>query len=131
MTINRKPSEIREKELLLALYRIKRGRSRLDENKVTIAAVAREAGVSTALIHNCYPKILEAIREVQGRSDRVQLDAKQLGLRVEQQKNRALRKEIEELRTKVARLASLNEMLMVENKVLKSKNHDPKIVELH
>ena len=49
---NYKPAEDREKDLRLALYRIQKGRTRSGETKVTITAVAREAGVSTALIHN-------------------------------------------------------------------------------
>lgn len=49
-----KPAEDREKDLRLALYRIQKGRTHSGETKITIAAVAREAGVSTALIHNYY-----------------------------------------------------------------------------
>ena len=104
MTISRKPADAREKELQFALLRIERGRAKTGEKKVTIAAVAREAGVSAALIHNHYPNIAEAIREVQGRSSRAQRDEKQQDLRAEREKGRALRLEIEELRAKVASL---------------------------
>ncbi len=79
-TTNYKPAEDREKDLKLALYRIQKGRARSGETKVTIAAVAREAGVSTALIHNHYPRIAEAIREAQGRSSRAMRDVKQQDL---------------------------------------------------
>ena len=130
MTINRKSADAREKELQLALRRIERGRAKTDEKKVSIAAVAREAGVSAALIHNHYPKIAEAIREIQGRSSRAQRDEKHQDLRVEREKSRALRLEIEELRAKVASLASLNEVLINENRVLKSKQNDPRVVSL-
>lgn len=130
MTIRRKPAEAREKELLLALQRIERGRAKTDEKKVTIAAVAREAGVSAALIHNHYPNIAEAIREVQGRSSRAQRDVKHQDLRAEREKGRALRLEIEELRAKVASLASLNEVLINENRILKAKQNDFKVVGL-
>lgn len=109
MTTIRKPSDARERDLQLALARIQRGRAHTGETKVTIAAVAREAGVSTALIHNHYPIIAEAIRDAQGRSSRAQRDVKHQDLRAEREKNRALRKEIEELRAKVARLASIND----------------------
>ena len=60
--ITRKPSDAREKDLQLALSRIQRGRAHTKETKVTIASVAREAGVSTALIHNHYPKLLIKLR---------------------------------------------------------------------
>ncbi|MHC8311246.1 TetR family transcriptional regulator [Pseudomonas sp. GT1P32] len=131
MTITRKSSDIREKELKLALSRLEHGRSKSGEKKVTIAAVAREAGVSAALIHNYYPNLAEAIREIQCRSSRAQRDVKQQHLRTVREKNRALRKEIEELRAKMASLASLNEVLLIENRYLKAKKNDPKVIDLH
>lgn len=114
MTIKRKPSDARERDLQLALARIQRGRAHTGESKITIAAVAREAGVSTALIHNHYPAVAEAIREAQGRSSRAQRDVKHQDLLAAREKNRTLREEIEELRAKVARLASINEVLIAE-----------------
>lgn len=121
----------REKDLRLALYRIQKGRAHTGETKVTISAVAREAEVSTALIHNHYPNIAEDIREAQGRSSRAIRDVKHQALRAEREKNRALRQAVEELHAKVASLASLNEVLMNENRVLKAKQNDPKVVALH
>ncbi|MNR15729.1 hypothetical protein D3C85_1322840 [compost metagenome] len=120
MTNTRKTSEAREKELRLALARIQHGRARSKETKVSIAAVARESGVSRALIHNHYPSIAEAIREAQGHSSRVQRDVKHQELRVERERNRALRLEIEELRAKFSKLASLNETLLADNLTLKA-----------
>jgi len=125
-----KSAEDREKDLKLALYRIQKGRARTGETKVTIAAVAREAGVSTALIHNHYPRIAEAIREAQGRSSRAMRDVKQQDLIAERKKSAAHRQEIEELRAKVAKLASVNEVLLDENRVLKAKISDHKVVDL-
>ncbi|KII31314.1 TetR family transcriptional regulator [Pseudomonas fluorescens] len=127
---NYKSAEDREKDLKLALYRIQKGRTRIGETKVTIAAVAREAGVSTALIHNHYPKIAETIREAQGRSSRAMRDMKQQDLIAERKKSAAHRQEIEELRAKVAKLASVNEVLLNENRVLKAKISDRKVVDL-
>lgn len=127
---NYKPAEDREKDLKLALLRIQKGRARTGESKVTIAAVAREAGVSTALIHNHYPRIAETIREAQGRSSRAMRDVKQQDLIAERKKSAAYRQEIEELRAKVANLASINEVLMDDNRVLKAKMNDPNVVEL-
>jgi AcrR family transcriptional regulator len=130
MTIKRKPSDARERDLKLALARIKRGRAHTGESKVTIAAVAREAGVSAALIHNHYPNVAEAIREVQGRSSRAQRDVKHQDFLAEREKNRMLRQENEELRIKVANLASINEVLMADVRVLKAKQSDLKVVDL-
>ncbi len=125
-----KPAEDRRKDLKLALYRIQKGRAHTGETKVTIAAVAREAKVSTALIHNYYPGIAEAIREAQGRSSRAMRDVKHQDLLAERKKSADYRQEIEELRIKVARLASINEILLNENGVLKAKLKDRKVVDL-
>ncbi|SBW85017.1 hypothetical protein PVE_R2G0992 [Pseudomonas veronii 1YdBTEX2] len=57
-------------------------------------------------------------------------DVKHQDLRAEREKNRALRQEIEELRAKVASLASINEVLIAENRVLKAKQSDSKVVDL-
>ncbi|HBO3296518.1 TetR family transcriptional regulator [Pseudomonas aeruginosa] len=125
-----KPAEDREKDLRLALYRIQKGRAHTGETKVTIAAVAREAGVSTALIHNHYPSIAEAIREAQGRSSRAMRDEKHQDLTAERKKSAAYREEIEYLRAKIANLASINEVLLEENRVLKAKMGNRKVVDL-
>lgn len=129
-THNYKPAEDREKDLKLALLRIQKGRAKTGEIKVTIAAVAREAGVSTALIHNHYPSIAEAIREVQGRSSRAMRDIKQQDLIAERKKSAAYRQEIAELRAKVASLASINEVLLDKNCVLEAKQRDRKVVDV-
>ncbi|WP_313483021.1 MULTISPECIES: hypothetical protein [unclassified Pseudomonas] len=92
--------------------------------------MAREAGVSTALIHNHYPTVAEAIREAQGRSSRAQRDVKHHDFLAEREKNRMLRQENEELREKIANLASINEVLMVETRVLKAKQSGPKVIDL-
>ena len=129
-TANYKPAEDREKDLRLALYRIQKGRAHTGETKVTIAAVAREAGVSTALIHNHYPSIAETIREVQGRSSRAMRDEKQHDLMTEREKSSGYRQEIKELRDMVSKLASINEVLVDDNRALKAKLKDHKVVDL-
>jgi len=66
---DRKTAEVRERELRLALSRIQRGRSRTKAKRLSIAAVACEAGVTAALIHNHYPDVAEAICEARGRGE--------------------------------------------------------------
>ena len=127
---NYKPAVDREKDLKLAIYRIQKGRAHTKETKVTIAAVAREAGVSTALIHNHYPAVAEAIREIQGRSSRAMRDIKHQDLIAERQKSAGYRQENEELRAKLASIASINEVLLEENSALKAKLKDRSVVEL-
>ncbi|MNG36471.1 hypothetical protein D3C84_1235070 [compost metagenome] len=57
-------------------------------------------------------------------------DVKQQDLIVERKKSAAYRQEIDELQIKLASLASINEVLMDENRVLKTKMNDKKVVEL-
>lgn len=113
--------EIRERSLRLSISRIRRGRAHTTQNtKLTISAVAREAGVSPALIHNEHPKIAEVIREAQGRSSRAQRDNKRQELKNEQEKCRLLRAELSNRRDEVAKLASLNEVLVMKNRELEA-----------
>jgi AcrR family transcriptional regulator len=130
MSKERKTSEARDKDLRLAISRIERGRTVNKATKLTIASVAREAGVSTALIHNCHPDIAEIVREAQGRSSRAQRDAKRQELKAERDKARVLRDEIAALRSQVAKLASINEVLLAENRALKVRSNDPTVVDL-
>jgi len=110
------------------MLRIERGRSRTGEAKMSISAVAREAGVTTALIHNHYPAVAEEIRQAQGKDSRAQRDAKHESLKGERQKNRDLRLELEALRSDIARLASINEVLLAENATLNARLASGKVV---
>jgi AcrR family transcriptional regulator len=126
----RKSGEAREKELRLAIHRIQRGRAHTKATKLSIASVAREAGVSPALIHNHYPGIADAVRSAQGRDNRAQRDQKHQELIDERNKLATLRNEIAALRVDVARLCSINEVLMFENAMLEAKLNNPKVIEL-
>jgi AcrR family transcriptional regulator len=125
-----KAANDREKDLNLALSRIQHGRAKTGESKVSIAAVAREAGVSAALIHNHYPEVAEAIRKSQNRSSRAVRDMKHDDLINERKKSVAYRQQIVELREKVARLASINEVLSDENNIHREKLVDRRVVAL-
>ena len=116
----RKRAKDREKELRLAMLRIDRGRAQTKATKISIASVAREAGVSTALIHNHYPNVAEDIRAAVGRSSRDQRDAKQNELNASRDRNRDLRREIERLELLVKNLASETEVLIAEKRELKA-----------
>lgn len=112
------------------MSRIGRGRARTGASRITVTSVAREAGVSAALIHNHYPSIAERIRQEQGHGSRAQRDAKHQELKVERAKARALRREIEPLRTDVRRLSSINEVLLAECASLRWRRGDDKVVPL-
>lgn len=130
MADKRLSKEERAKNLRLGIIRIEKGRSRSNETKVTFASVSRETGVSTALIHNHHPDIAEEIREKQGRSSRAQRDAKHTELVAERDKNRKLRSEIGQLRSQVAKLASINEVLSIELRDLRARSISRHIVDI-
>jgi regulator of replication initiation timing len=82
------------------------------------------------LIHNHYPAIAELIREKNGASSRAQRDAKHQELSAERKKTSALRKELKATVMRVAKLASINETLTVENEALKARLSAKNVVQL-
>ena len=87
--------------------------------KLSIASVARAAGVTPGLIHNTYPAVAERIRNLMGKSVRAQRDSKRQALMSEKEKNRALRAENDQLLEEMARIASVNQRLLFEIAELK------------
>lgn len=89
------------------------------QGKVSISAVAKVAGVTPALIHNTYPDLAEKIRGLVGKATRTQRDAKHDTLVREREINRSLRQELAESRSDLAKLASINQVLLNEVALLK------------
>jgi SMC interacting uncharacterized protein involved in chromosome segregation len=96
-------------DLRLALSRLQKR-----DCKISILAVATEAGVTPALLHNRYPDFAEEIRKLIGKETRSQRDIKHDLLVAERKKNRDLTEEIAHLKKDIAKLASINESLRVE-----------------
>ena len=94
--------------------------------KISVAAVAEEAGVSRALIHKDYPDLMERIRGNANKAIQRQRDEKHDKLKDERAKNRQLREKIVELTEQRNKLASKNATLELENRrlssILESKN---------
>lgn len=130
MTNKRLNSAERERQLKLALNRIKRGRPKNTGVKLTIAGVASEAGVSPALIHNCFPKIAEEIRKLQGRSSRAYGRVKNAQLNSALERARELRQHNAELEAQIAKLASINELLLIECRELRALAKAPNVAHL-
>lgn len=123
----RKTADAREKELRLAIHRIERGRARTDATKLSVLAVANEVGVSGSLIHNHYPAIAELIRTKQGATQGARFEASSTELKVEREKSAQLRTEVKRLQEDIARLATINEMLMLEIENLRTLKADGKV----
>lgn len=105
-----------------AIVRLEQGRPRTvpATRKISVAAVADEAGVSRANINNNYPDLAERIRANRNKASRQQRDKKHDELQKERDKVKALRAERDELRAKVEALASKNAALTDENAELKA-----------
>ena len=92
--------------LLAAIDRVCR-----TDGSVTITAVAREVGVTPALIHNRYPDVDSTIRGLAGRHKRDEMTALKSALEEERKKCGQLRAENGELFAELRTLASVNEGL--------------------
>lgn len=80
----------------------------------SIAAVAREAGVSASLLHNKYPDFAQEVRRLAGKPARRHPGDLLAVLELERGKMKELRIENEGLRQQVRALASVNEALRRE-----------------
>jgi AcrR family transcriptional regulator len=130
MTTARKSADKRLKDLRLAMHRIQRGRAHTGATKVSILAIAKEAGVSDSLIHNHYPKFAEEVEVAKGRSVRKQRDEKHEELKAERVKNKLLRDDLALANARIDKLASINESLSAENNILKARLASPKVLSL-
>nr|WP_315239986.1 TetR family transcriptional regulator [uncultured Albidiferax sp.] len=108
----------REKTLQELRYAVQRVKS--SGQRISISAVAREAGVVPSLIHNTYPDIAEEVRAQVGRTSRQQRDEKAADLAKARELIRELRKLVAEANCDITRLASINETLRDEVARLKA-----------
>ncbi len=99
----------RHAALLAALESLQR-----DQQKISISAVARKAGVTPALIHNTYPEVAAQIRTVSGRDASAVRNQKVEVLQALQVANKRLYLENTQLNADVARMASIVQTLTHE-----------------
>ncbi|GAA0432636.1 hypothetical protein ACFOY5_21010 [Massilia aurea] len=110
-----------EREIKLAITRIRHGKQKriAADRKFSIAAVAAEAGVSNATIHNRYPQLAEHIRKLQKEDIRSEFTARR-------SENDALKRQIKDLRAlplarenEVKKIAIVNLQMAQQVKCLK------------
>lgn len=125
------PESDTHKCIRLAIVRLEKGCPKTVKHgrRISIAAVAEEAGVSRALIHKDYPDLLERIRGNANKAIKSQRDSKHASLLKERDKNRRLREQVAQLRSQRNDLASKNASLELENRrlnaILSSENVKP------
>lgn len=110
----------RREEIRLAILRIEKGRTKIVQKgrKLSIIAVAEEAGISAAAIHNHYPDMADLIRRKLGVDMREQRNSIAKKLKDFRTINKEQRDEIAELKKEIALLASHNATLMLKNSEL-------------
>jgi len=86
-------AEQTRKEIENALVRLKHGRPKVVSKgrKISISALAEEAGVSDSLIHNRHPELAAEVRKLTGKQLKSQRDEKTQKLKAANEKNRELR----------------------------------------
>ncbi|MDF3883056.1 hypothetical protein [Cupriavidus basilensis] len=87
---------------------------------VTVAAVARDVNISPALIHNRYPEIAQEIRNLSGKSEKNKSENQLEQYRQLEVRLAEIKAERDELRRDVAKLASLNLALKLENESVRA-----------
>lgn len=105
-----------------AILRIQKNRPRIvsKSRKISIAAVAEEAEISRASIHNNYPDLADEIRSLANKDVRKQRDVKHSELQKEKDKNRKLREENASFKKDINILVSKNRLLTDELQELRA-----------
>ncbi|MEQ9011306.1 hypothetical protein [Algiphilus sp.] len=118
------------KAIRQAILRIEKGRTKVVKSgrKLSIKAVAEEAGVSRATIHNNHPGLAERIREAGNKVARTQRDEKNTALRELRAKYTALRQEHIHVRELNADMASEMAALVAENERLRAIAESKKVI---
>lgn len=127
-------SDNTRRRLELAILRIQKGRTRVvpQDAQLNVSNVAKEAGVSDALLYkDVYSDILRSVKSIAGKADREARDRTREELTNKRKQLAETRKELQELKQDFARLAECNRVLELENEELRSKGMTGKIVSLH
>lgn len=122
-------SSLTRKAIQQAIIRLKNNRPNIvtQGRKVSIASVSEEAGVSRATIHNNYPELAESIRKISNKLSHAQRNKKQKQLKILENKNKELRSIIQTLNLELAKIASINASLLLENTSLHTKINNKKL----
>lgn len=104
------------------MLRLQNNRPKIVEKDrtISIASLAKEAEVSRATIHNNYPEFAEKIRGLNNKSTRAQYNEQQGEIKILMNKNKKLQSEFQKLNADLAKIASINATLLLENTTLKT-----------
>lgn len=120
------------KELEAAILRIvkKRPKRIAVSRKISIKAVAEEAGVSNATIHNTYPDIAVKIRGLCEKNFRLERDDARRDAKQNREELAALRETIRLLKQDISVLVSKNAVLTLVNSELETVINSDNVVSI-
>ena len=103
-------------KIRMAIVRMEKGKPKVVsvDRKISIMAVAEEAGVSDSLIHKEHPELVRRINKNKDKDYRTARNAKHQALKDEREKNKELRDRVAELESQLSKLASINASLELE-----------------
>jgi hypothetical protein len=118
-------------KIRMAIVRMEKGKPKVvsSDRKISIKAVAEEAGVSDSLIHKDHSDL---VRRIYGNNDkdyRSERDKKHQELKAERVKSKELRGRVAELESQLLKLASINARLELELTTLRSVKNSQNVTE--
>ena len=118
-------------KIRMAIVRMEKGKPKVvsSDRKISIKAVAEEAGVSDSLIHKDHPDLVTRIKNNQDRNYRSDRNEKHQALKAEREKNRELREKVAELESQLSDLGSINASLELELATLRSVKNSQNVTE--
>ena len=118
-------------KIRMAIVRMEKGKPKVvsAERRISVLAVAEEAGVSDSLIHKDHPDLVRRINKNKDKDYRSDRDKKHQALKAEREKNRELRERVAELESQLSDLASINASLELDLAALRSIKNSQNVTE--
>ena len=118
-------------KIRMAIVRMEKGKPKVvsSDRKISIKAVAEEAGVSDSLIHKDHSDLVRRIYKNNDKDYRSERDKKHQELKAERVKSKELRGRVAELESQLRKLTSINAWLELELTTLRSVKNSQNVTE--
>lgn len=118
-------------KIRMAIVRMEKGKPKVvsSDRKISIKAVAEEAGVSDSLIHKDHSDLVRRIYKNNDKDYRSERDKKHQELKAERAKSKELRGRVAELESQLRKLTSINARLELELTTLRSVKNSQNVTE--
>ena len=118
-------------KIRMAIVRMEKGKPKVvsSDRKISIKAVAEEAGVSDSLIHKDHSDLVRRIYKNNDKDYRSERDKKHQELKAERLKSKELRGRVAELESQLRKLTSINARLELELTTLRSVKNSQNVTE--